>query len=289
MNDDRPMNDDPPMHPTQPDVPDLELALRDLATALVVPATPDLASAVGVRLRGEVGLHRPDLARTTRRRPIVRSLWRSLAVAAALALLAVGAVLGVRHAMQLLEIGFGPGPTVAPSLAPSASDGRAPGTRLGLGPTVTLDDARDATDDPILVPTLLGSPDVVFLGDSRLRGQVALGYRPRPDLPAATTLDGLGLLVTQNAGSFDEGLAFKLLRAGLAEVEPVDVDGAPGYWITGEPHVFWYLAPDGSFIEESERRVGDTLAWERGGVLHRVEGAGSLGQALAIARSMTAD
>src|SRR3712207_7864772 len=43
-------------------------------------------------------------------------------------------------------------------------------------------------------------------------------------------------------------------------------------WISGEPHLFWYLAPDGTFIEESRRVVGNTLAWERDGILYRIEG-----------------
>lgn len=62
--------------------------------------------------------------------------------------------------------------------------------------------------------------------------------------------------------------------------------GAPGLWISGAPHVFWYLAPDGEFINESRRLVGDTLAWERDGVLYRIEGDITLERALEIAVSM---
>jgi hypothetical protein len=94
------------------------------------------------------------------------------------------------------------------------------------------------------------------------------------------------LLVTQNHGSPDDGLGRKLVGAGLANVEPAVIDGAPGYWITGAPHVFWYLAPDGSVIEESRRLVGDTLVWERDDVLYRIEGAVSRVRALEIAESM---
>ena len=81
-------------------------------------------------------------------------------------------------------------------------------------------------------------------------------------------------------------MVHKLIDAQLGIVVPVDVDGAPGFWMAGDPHVFWYLAPDGSTIQESERRVGDTLAWERDGVLYRIEGAPSKERALEIARSM---
>jgi hypothetical protein len=64
------------------------------------------------------------------------------------------------------------------------------------------------------------------------------------------------------------------------------VNGAPGLWISGAPHIFWYLTPDGEFIDESRRMVGDTLAWERDGILYRIEGAISLERALEIAVSM---
>jgi hypothetical protein len=133
---------------------------------------------------------------------------------------------------------------------------------------------------------VLGPPDVVYVGGPPLRGQVAFVYAPRPDLPASQLLGGAGLLVTENRGRPDTGLAHKLLESGLATVEPVDVGGAPGVWIAGRPHIFWYFAPDGSVIEESRRLVGDTLAWERDGILYRIEGAITVERALEIARSM---
>jgi hypothetical protein len=115
---------------------------------------------------------------------------------------------------------------------------------------------------------------------------VSFVYAPRDDLPASTLLRGAGLLVTQNQGESDAGLARKIVDTSLATVEQVDVDGSPGVWISGGEHVFWYLAPDGAFIQESSRLVGDTLAWERDGVLYRIEGAITLSRALEIARSM---
>ncbi len=65
----------------------------------------------------------------------------------------------------------------------------------------------------------------------------------------------------------------------MSTARPVSGSAAP-------PHVFWYLAPSGAVIEDSRRLVGDTLVWERDGVLYRIEGAISRAQALAIARSM---
>lgn len=263
---------------------DLDARLADLATALAFPPTPDLAGAVAARLRaapapaGAVGA-RPRL------RPFGRSVRRSLLLAAALALLVVGAALAVRYGLELLSIEFGPVPTASPP-APSAPAPGTTGTTLRLGQPLALEQVAAEAPFEVLVPAALGAPDAVYLGDIVLRGQVALVYAPRDDLPASNLLGGAGLLVTQNRGEPDAGLANKLADAGLATVEPVDVTGAPGVWISGKPHVFWYLAPDGSAIEESRRLVGDTLAWERDGILYRIEGAITLSRALEIAGSM---
>jgi hypothetical protein len=297
--------------PQTPGMDDLEVALVDLAGAIAFPATPDLAAAVAARLHaaassGAAGLTVSDgraadaLRPTGRARPgpIRRSLARSLLLAAALALLLVGGALAVRFGLDLLSIEFGPLPSPRPGssaavVASGASASAAPTTPAGpvgeglrLGAPRTLEDVRAEAPFDILVPDELGPPDAIYLGGRELRGQVALVYEPRPGLPASATLDGAGLLVTQNRGETDEGLAHKLVDAGLASVVAIDIDGAPGYWISGEPHAFWYLAPDGTSIEDSGRLVGDTLIWERGGVLYRIEGAISREQALQIAASM---
>lgn len=268
---------------------DLEARLADLASVLDFPPTPDLASGVGARLRGRPA---SDAApRDAAPRPSVRrSLPRALLLAAALVLALVGGVVAVRYGLELLSIESGPLPTVSPgpsgrpSPSPAASDPL--GTGLGLGLATDLDAIADDVAFPVLVPAALGPPDAVYLGGAALRGQVAFVYAARDDLPASRLLDGAGLLVTQNLGATDQGLAHKLADTRLATVEPVDVDGAPGVWISGEPHFFWYLAPSGAIIEDSRRLVGDTLVWERDGVLYRIEGAIDLERALAIARSM---
>jgi hypothetical protein len=242
-----------------------DLQLAELATAVAFPPTPDLATAVGLRLR------------TEQRKPVViRSFRRSLLLAALLALLVVGAALAVGFGLRLLSIEFGP--VSSPTFSP--------GTELRLGQALSLEQVEDAADFEVLVPQALGAPDAAYVS-SALRGQVAFVYAPRPDLPPSDLLGGAGLLITQNQGRADEGLAHKVVESSAATVVSVDVNGAPGLWISGAPHIFWYLAPDGrTFIQESGRLVGDTLAWERDGILYRIEGAITIERALEIAASM---
>ena len=57
--------------------------------------------------------------------------------------------------------------------------------------------------------------------------------------------------------------------------------GAPAYWITGGPHVFLYTDADG---DAQEVRVAeDTLVWQRGDTIVRVEGDITLERAQEIA------
>ena len=263
---------------------DLDARLADLATVIAFPSTPDLAAAVGSRLRAPVPPARPFPL------PIRRSVRRSLLLAAALALVIVGAAFAVRFGLELLSIRFGPIPSVAPTPSaaapgPSATP-RPPGDGLGLGEPLTLDEASRFAPFDVLVPADLGAPDQVYLGGGTLRGQVAFVYAARGGLQASGLLGGAGLLITQNRGQPDDNLAEKLLSSGQATVEEVVVNGAPGVWIAGQPHFFWYLAPDGSQLEEGRRLVGDTLVWERDGILYRIEGAIGVDDALVIARSM---
>ncbi len=260
----------------------LEARLFDLASALDFPPTPDLATAVAARLRAQtVTVERPR----PRRLPVQRSVRRSLLLAAALGLLVVGTVVAVGFGLRLLSIESRPLPTHTPAPATPFASG-ALGAGLDLGRPLTLEQVAADADFDVLLPEGLGVPDAAYLGGAALRGQVAFVYAPRDDLPESSLLEGAGLLVTQNRGVADEGLAQKIVDSSDATVEAVDVGGSPGIWISGEPHVFWYMAPDGTFVQESRRVVGDTLAWERDGVLYRIEGAITLERALEIATSM---
>jgi len=273
----------------------LEAALVDLGSALEWPETPDLAPAVVAAARAS-DRPRPSAPRPTPtwiRRP--RTVRRALLLAAALALVIAGAAAAIRLGLDLLEIRVGPVPS-APIITPSPRAGIpqspfasvAPGARLGLGRRATLDEAASAAGFAVSAPGALGGPAQVFVGGPELHGQIAFLYEAGPDLPASDLLDGAGLLVTQARGRPDAGLARKLVDAGLASMDAMVVGDAPGYWIHGQPHLFWYLAPDGSAIEESRRLVGDTLVWEHDGILYRIEGAIDRDRAIEIAGSMTA-
>lgn len=96
-------------------------------------------------------------------------------------------------------------------------------------------------------------------------------------------INGRTVVVTAIDGRLSEAYIAKTV--GLdTDVEEVEVVGEPGVWISGAPHeVVLYQTPDGAPIVE--RFAGDTLLWQHGDVLIRIEGLDRLDAALTLAAS----
>ena len=62
--------------------------------------------------------------------------------------------------------------------------------------------------------------------------------------------------------------------------------GAPGIFLSGGPHVVFYRDASGEIRNETLRLAGNTLLWERGELLLRLESALPLEEALRVARSV---
>jgi len=238
---------------------ELEATLRDIGRHLVTPVTPNLAAGVRARLAG----------RREPRRPWMFAL--------APALLTVVVLVGGATAAELVRLR---GVDVFRVPAVSAP----PRQALDLGERVTLAIAGTlmqpqplrTSGDPVF-----GTPDDVY---ARRQGnaQVSFVYAPRPGLPPGPT--GHGALVTQLRGSLDRSLIGKGVGPG-ARVESVLVGDAPGIWIEGEAHFFFYRDSAGNILQETLRLAGNTLLWQRDGVLLRLEAQVDRQRALEIASS----
>jgi hypothetical protein len=167
------------------------------------------------------------------------------------------------------------------------------GAPLLLGRPVSLDQAEEAVDFPVRVPTAAGfdAPDEIYLLDLGEGAMVSFVYPVAPGLPASDQT-GVGALLTQFRGEADRGLIEKgLLDEGTREtqLEAVSVSGEPGYWISGAPHGFFFVCYDvGECRQERYRLAGNVLLWEQDGVTLRLESALTLEEALAIAESVPA-
>jgi hypothetical protein len=257
-------------------MPELDEQLRLLGSTVNYPATPALARMVSERLA----------AGATRRRGLPL---RRIALAFAAVVVAVAAALIVSPQARTTVLGWLGVKGVLiqrvntlPSPTPASGN---LGERLQLGELISLPAASTRVSFHIFVPQSLGNPDRVYLREPPpLDGEISLVYAPRAGLPP-TKETSLGLLLMEFRGDINPGFFNKLTGAG-STVEVVDVNGSPGYWISGQPHIFFYNDRTGEPTEEQFRLAGNTLLWEVHGVTLRIESALTKDQALAIARTV---
>jgi hypothetical protein len=253
---------------------ELERALRELGPRYPYPPTPNLAVAVRRRI-----VARPVT-------PVRRlTLWRDprrLALAAAVVLALVGTAFlvnpttrdAIAHFFHVRGVIVNR-ETTLPSLSP--------GTPLDLGRRTTMADAQSAVKFTIAVPSELGTPDGVFVVTGIPGGEVALAYSPRPGIPLVKQT-GLGVLVTEFRGDLIPGFINKGVEEGTTAQE-VSVNGDPGWWIAGQPHmIFVQIAGQGQ--PETLRMAANTLIWEHGGVTYRIESSLSKADAFRIAAGL---
>jgi hypothetical protein len=140
---------------------------------------------------------------------------------------------------------------------------RAPEREAALGREVSPDVAQRAVDFPLLVPSAFTAYLDRPMVNVRWKRYVLSQWRGE-QLPFAQKQVGPG---SQTVG--------------------VDVRGAPGIWITGARHQIIYRNPTtGEIVEKSRRLVGNVLIWEAAGITYRLEGAGTLADARAVARDL---
>jgi hypothetical protein len=259
---------------------ELERVLHDLGAHLDYPKVPALALQVRNRLERELA---PPAVRQVLRP--YRPLRRSLALAALGLLLVAGAATAALFTVRGVEIRIRPTPPTAPptrTLPPGSPD---IGRLLSLGDRVTLSEARRTAPFPVRLPSIAGldTPDEVYIDDEPSGGRVTAVYAARRGLPRASTT-GVALLITQFRARVDEEFVVKEAGPGT-RVERLSVDGAPGYWVEGDPHTVLYIDENGNNFPDSLRLAGNTLLWERDGVTFRLEADISKEQALRVASS----
>ena len=256
--------------------------------------TRDLAATVRERIEA---LPSPvtELARPGARRALPMPGWLArpparaalIAVVLLIALAAIAGAAGIELPGLRIFLGdnaVSPPPSVEPSRSASPAG---PGAAMRLGHPVSLAD-RVALDsqagfhvrwpgDPVAGPPVAG-----YLDQTR-QGQVSLVWSARADLPA-TLEPGVGLVLTEFLGSVDPAYYGKAVGIGTT-VEPVVVGGRPGYWLSGDPHFFFYVGP-GGVVQDDRRWVGDALIWSDGEVTYRLESGLGRDATIRIAESL---
>jgi hypothetical protein len=148
-------------------------------------------------------------------------------------------------------------------------------TTLDLGDEVTLEQAAARAAFDVVIPEELGDPDHVYYLDFPVGGMVSFVYGDTQE-PRA--------LFTQFRATVEDAVHKKVLED--TRIEPLRIEGEPGFWLTGEPHLFYYVDAQGRFDDENIRLAGNVLLWERGLLTLRLEGDLSRAEAVEIARSV---
>ena len=253
---------------------ELESALRDLGSRYPYPPTPNLAAAVRRRIvaRPVVPVRRLALWRDPRR--------LALAAAAVLVLAGAAALINPTTRNAIAHFFHVPGVIVSRvSPLPSLS----PVTPLDLGRRTTMADAQSTVSFPIAVPSSLGTPDAVYVDSGLPGGEVALAYMPRPGIPLVKQT-GLGVLITEFRGDLIPGFLTKEVGPSTT-LEETSVNGNPGWWIAGAPHVVVTRIGEMDY-PVSLRMAANTLIWEHGGVTYRIESGLSKADAFRIAAGL---
>ncbi len=253
---------------------ELEATLTELGARLAYPRPTRLADAVRARLR-EPRTGRPWDALRSPRYAFV-PLFATVLV---LAVVIVAAVPGARAAadeflrLRGIDIFRSSSAPATPSAGASA---KFPGER------VTLAEAQRRA--PFLrVPTdaRLGQPDEIYI-DAAPRGErVTLVYAGRAGI-APSREAGVSAIIVAIRGRVDETFFGKVAGPGT-RIEEVTVNGGRGFWLSGEPHLFFYRDAAGDPRQETLRLAGNTLLWEQDGTTLRIEAPLSREEALGIA------
>jgi len=228
---------------------DLERRLQSLGGEIAYPPTP----------RFDVSFDRRPV-RTGRLRPL------ALGVAILLAVLAGVLALSPGARSAFLEIFDLRGATVerVEQLPPVEVQ------TVDFGERVSRDEAERRLGFELLD---LGEPDAIFARGDRV---ATLVYGP---------VEKPRLVLSQLNGAVWDGFAKKAAGGGT-RIEPVEVNGERGLFISGDEHYVMYLDENLDIADDVTYLAGTVLLWNRGPLLLRLEGELTRDDALELAESV---
>jgi len=266
----------------------LERELRDLAPHLEFAPTPDIATAVGARLRARpepVRRRTPDWLAWPRRLTLAPIALAMVLVTALVLLLSPGARTAVADVLRgvpgirvFVEERVRPDGAPTPSVAPNASGLLVPGRRVSVA------EALARPGHALRIPSELGRPDAAYLDESVRGGMISSVWYADARLPQ-TAQPGVGAVLTQ---FFPRNTYFlKELGGTGAEFEMVSVKGSDGAWVEGgHPVEIRAINQAGEDVVVASRLAANTLMWTDGRLTLRLETALPLADAMRIAESV---
>jgi hypothetical protein len=269
---------------------DLERSLGELADRLEIPGGGWLVDDVV----GRIG----EPVRPVRNRRALRFAGAVVVVLAVVLIALPGPRRAVARWLGFDSVRIEPAPTVpttlvSPTTRPATAQSTIVTTTtaivvdeaiLELGPAMSIDSAMTQTGLPDPTPALLGDPHSIHVVEPPDAGQILLVYS-QSDLLPKSAVTGVGALVSVMPATIEEGF-FRKTLGDTSTVQSVDVDGAPGYWIEGSPHQLLFDFGEDEVLPDTLRLATNTLLWERGDHVYRLEADIDLDTALRIAASV---
>ena len=240
---------------------ELEQQLIDLGSALEIPEAPDLVAAVRERL--------PSRPARRNHRPTLRVRRRSAVLGITLAVLLAGtaaAIPPVRHAIERV---FGINGAVVERVPKLPTLPKSAGATPHLGRRIPVSDARHAASFMALLPP--SGVTAAYVANDVAGGRISLTAG--------------GLLVIEFRGT-SRPFILKMIAVGTRVIR-TRVGGEPAAYLEGAPHELFFLDAHGKPRTDDVRLAGNVLLWQRGSLTLRIEGARSLSDALALARSLS--
>jgi hypothetical protein len=143
-----------------------------------------------------------------------------------------------------------------------------PVSKLNLGRRIPVADAIHEASFQALLPP---------------RGVTAAYVSPQPPGGRITLVVGRSLVMEFRGQS--EPFILKLIGPGT-RARRVRVDGGAGIYLDRAPHEVIFMDDRGNVQTQVVQLEGSVLLWQHGPLVLRIEGAGSLRAALALARSL---
>jgi len=239
--------------PDRLDDRDLERILTDIATRLDGPKR-DMWPAVRARIDerraqpwwSRLGMDRRTLA------PIAATL-AVILVAALLLTPRIADALG--HLLSIPGVQIYQVPQ-SPTARPNASAPTFAGQRVA-----TAAEASRIAGFTVRTPAALGEPSAIYVETAPVR--VTIVYASVKGIPVSAQA-GVSAIVVEFKGTIETQIMAKAIGPGTF-LDAVPLGNGVAYYLSGQPHQFFFRDPAGNLQPETLRLAGNTLLWEQDG------------------------
>jgi hypothetical protein len=165
----------------------------------------------------------------------------------------------------------------SPTARPNASLPTFAGQRVA-----TTAEASRIAGFAVRAPAALGEPSAIYVETAPVR--VTIVYASVKAIPVSPQA-GVSAIVVEFKGTIETQIMAKAIGPGTF-LDAVPLGSGVAYYLSGQPHQFFFRDPAGNLQPETLRLAGNTLLWEAGGVTYRLEAQVSKEEAVRIASSL---